>query len=66
MGTSHGNLDRDKVDIKALGSLISLYINMSSRALQNGIEMLVLFFERLLDIRKTHFFLFFGLLVDSN
>ena len=47
MGVNHDGLGRDKVGINALGSLISLYQNESSRVLRNGTNMSVLFFVRL-------------------
>ena len=47
MGANHDGLGRDKVGIRALGSLISFYQNESSRVLRNGTETFVLFFERL-------------------
>lgn len=43
---------RDQVSISALGLLISLYQNESSRLLQNSTETSVLFFERLQNFRK--------------
>ena len=47
MGVNHDGLGRDKVGIRVLGSLISLYQNESNRVLRNGTETCVLFFERL-------------------
>ena len=38
---------RDKLGIKALGSLVSSHKNESSRVLRNGRGMPLLFFERL-------------------
>ena len=48
MGASRGpNLGRDKLDIRALGSLVSSHKNESSRVLRNGRGTPLLFFERL-------------------
>ena len=47
MGANHDGLGRDKVGIKALGLLISLYQNESSRVLRNCTEMSVIFFKSL-------------------
>ena len=48
MGGSHGPvLGRDKLGIRALGSLVSSHKNESSRVLRNGRETPLLFFERL-------------------
>ena len=40
-------LGRDKIGIRALGSLVSSHKNDSSRVLRNGRETPLLFFERL-------------------
>ena len=48
MGPSHGmDLGRDKLCIRALGSLVSSHKNESSRILKNGRGTPLLFFERL-------------------
>ena len=48
MGASRGpDLDRDKLGIRALGSLVSSHKNESSRVLRNGSGTPLLFFERL-------------------
>ena len=48
MGASCGpDLDRDKLGITALGSLVSSHKNESSRVLRNGRGTPLLFFERL-------------------
>ena len=48
MGASHGPvLGRDKLSIRALGSLVSSHKNESSRVLRNGRGTPLLFFERL-------------------
>ena len=49
-----------------LGSLISSHKDKSSRVLQNGKGTPLLFFEKLEDFRKAHFFLSFVLLLESN
>ena len=41
------DLGRDKLGIRALGSLVSSHKNESSRVLRNGRGMPLLFFERL-------------------
>ena len=47
MGASRGSvLDRDKLGVGALGSLVSSHKNESSRVLRNGRETPLLFFER--------------------
>ena len=57
MGGSRGSvLDRDKLGIRALGSLVSSHKNESSRVLRNGKGTPLLFFERLYDFRKILFF----------
>ena len=53
MGASHGpDLGRDKLGIRALGSLVSSHKNESSRVLRNGRGTPLLFFER--NGRGTH------------
>ena len=48
MGASRGLvLGRDKLGIRALGSLVSSHKNESSRVLRNGRETPLLFFKRL-------------------
>ena len=48
MGASRGSvLGRDKLYIRALGSLVSSHKNESSRVLRNGRGTPLLFFERL-------------------
>ena len=48
MGASRGSgLGRDKLGIRALGSLVSSHKNLSSRVLRNGRGTPLLFFERL-------------------
>ena len=48
MGASRGpDLGRDKLGIRALGSLVSSYKNGSFRVLRNGRGMPLLFYERL-------------------
>ena len=48
MGASRGpDSGRDKLGIKALGSLVSLHKNRSSRVLRNGRGTPLLFLERL-------------------
>ena len=48
VGASHGpDLGRDKLGIRALGSLVSSHKNESSRVLRNGRVTPLLFFERL-------------------
>ena len=48
MGASRGsNLGRDKLGIRALGSLVSSHKNRSSRLLRNGRGTPLLFLERL-------------------
>ena len=48
MGASRGSvLGRDKLCIRALGSLVSSHKNESSRVLRNGRGTPLLFFERL-------------------
>ena len=48
MGASRGpDLGRDKLGIRALGSLVSSPKNESSSVLRNGRGMPLLFFERL-------------------
>ena len=60
MGASRGpDLGREKLGIRALGSLVSSHKNESSRVLRNGRGTPLLFIERLLDFRKTPFFLYF-------
>ena len=57
MGASRGSvLGRDKLGIRALGSLVSSHKNESSRVLRNGKGTPLLFFERLEDYRKIPFF----------
>ena len=47
MGACRGlDLDRDKLGIRALGSLVSSHKNDSSRVLRNGRGTPLLFFER--------------------
>ena len=53
------DLGRDKLGIRALGSLVSSHKNESSRVLRNGRGTPLLFFERLQDFRKIPFFLSF-------
>lgn len=53
MGDNHDGMGHDKVGIRTLGSLISLYQNVSSRVLWNDIKTSILFFERLYDFRKN-------------
>ena len=48
VGASRGTvLGRDKLGIRALGSLVSSHKNKSSRVLRNGRGTPLLFFERL-------------------
>ena len=48
MGASRGpDLGRDKLDIRALGSLVSSHKNRSSRVLTNGRGTPLLFLDRL-------------------
>ena len=47
---------RDKLGIRALGSLVSSHKNGSSRVLRNGRGTPLLFFERLYDFRKIRSF----------
>lgn len=47
MGVTHNGLGQEKVDIRALGLLISMYQNKSSKVLQNTMKTFLLFFERL-------------------
>ena len=48
VGASHSpDLGRDKLGIRALGSLVSSHKNESSRVLKNGRGTPLLFFERL-------------------
>ena len=48
MGASRGpDLGRDKLCIRALGSLVSSHKNESSRVLRNGRGTPLLFFERI-------------------
>ena len=57
MGSSHGSdLGREKLGIKALGSLVSSHKNESSRVLRNGRGTPLIFFERLQDFRKISLF----------
>ena len=67
MGATRGSFrGRDKLGIRALGSLVSSHKNRSSRVLKNGMGTPLLFFKRLQDFRKTPFFLSFVLLLGSN
>ena len=60
VGASRGLvLGRDKLGIRALGSLVSSHKNESSRVLRNGRGTPLLFFERLQDFRKIPFLLYF-------
>ena len=60
MGASHSpDLGRDKLGIRALGSLVSSHKNRSSRVLRNGRGTPLLFLERLLDFRKNFTLSFF-------
>ena len=60
MGASRSpDLGRDKLGIRALGSLVSSHKNRSSRVLRNGRGTPLLFFERLQDFRKKKFHPFF-------
>ena len=60
MGASRSpDFGRDKLGIRALGSLVSSHKNESSRVLRNGRGTPLLFFERLYDFRKIPFFLSF-------
>ena len=52
-------LGRDKLGIRALGSLVSSHKNESSRVLRNGRGTPLLFFERLSDFRKNSILSFF-------
>ena len=63
---SRPDLGRDKLGIRALGSLVSSQKNRSSRVLRNGRGTPLLFFLMLQDFRKIPFFLSFVLLVGSN
>ena len=57
VGASRGSdLGRDKLGIKALGSLVSSHKNRSSRVLRNGKGTPLLFLERLYDFRKISLF----------
>ena len=48
MGASRGpDLGRDKLGIRALGSVVSSHKNRSSRVLRNGRGTLLLFLKRL-------------------
>jgi len=51
VSANHDDLGHEKVGIRALVSLISLYQNDSNRVLRNGTKTYVLFFERLYDFR---------------
>ena len=57
VGASRGpELGRDKLGIRALGSLGSSHKNESSRVLRNGRGTPLLFLERLYDFRKISLF----------
>lgn len=53
MGVNNGGQGYNKVGIRSLCSLISLYKNESSRVVYNDIETYVFFFERLQEFSKS-------------